>query len=138
MHVRPTRRFWNIAARTAHIIAAGGLFGGHACGASRSELTPWLHAVIATGLVLSALEVSPIATWWCEIRGAAVLVKVALLAAIPWFWAERVWILALAMIIASVGAHLPRRWRHFSLWHRRELVSDSKNETRRDASERTR
>lgn len=126
MHVLPTKRFWNIASRTAHIVAAGGLFGGHACGASRSDLRPWLLGVIATGIVLSALEVSPIATWWCEIRGAAVIAKVAILAAIPWCWPERVWLLTLVMIMASAGAHLPRRWRHYSLWHRRVLVSDSR------------
>jgi hypothetical protein len=42
-----------------------------------------------------------------------------LLCLIPWLWQYRVPILVAVIVIASVGSHMPRRFRHYSLLHRR-------------------
>jgi hypothetical protein len=44
-----------------------------------------------------------------------VLVKLLLLASIPWLWDYRVSILAVVVVIASAGSHMPARFRYFSL-----------------------
>ena len=116
------RRIWNIAFRTAHIVAAAGLFGGHVFEVPAEQLLWWLYVTIFTGSVLMLLEAYPNLSWCYQPRGACVLVKLGLLIAIPWFWDYRVPILIVVLIIASVGSHMPRRYRHYSLMHRRELL----------------
>lgn len=49
------------------------------------------------------------------------LTKLLLIASIPWLWPYRVPILAVVIVIGSVGSHMPRRYRHFSLVHGRAL-----------------
>ena len=117
-------RLWNIAVRTAHIVAAAGLFGGHVFGVHAEQLLWWLYATIFTGAVLMLLEAYPNLSWCYQPRGACVLVKLILLMTIPWFWDYRVPILVAVLIIASVGSHMPRRYRHYSLMHRRELLPE--------------
>ena len=111
----PAPRFWNIVARTAHIVVAGALFGGHVFDTHPERLLPWLYAAVATGAALVVLEAYPSVSWLWELRGLAVLGKIALLLSIPWFWPHRVWLLIAVFVLASAGSHMPRRWRHFSL-----------------------
>lgn len=111
----PAPRFWNIALRTAHIVVTAALFGGHVFETDPARLLPWLYAAVATGAVLVVLEAYPSIGWLWELRGLAVLGKVALLLAIPWLWPHRVWLLVVVFVLASAGSHMPRRWRHFSL-----------------------
>jgi hypothetical protein len=115
------RRFWNIAFRTAHIVVAAALFGGHVFDAPVEQLHWWLYGTIFTGSVLAVLEAYPHLSWCYEARGVCVLVKLLLLLSIPWLWGYRVPILVVVLIIASVGSHMPRRYRHFSFVHWREM-----------------
>lgn len=117
----PRARYWNIAIRTAHIVVAGALFGGHVFDVAPERLHMWLYATLATGGVLMALEAYPHLSWCYEVRGLLVLGKMLLLCSIPWLWDYRVPILVFVLVIASVGTHMPRRFRHFSLVHRRVL-----------------
>jgi hypothetical protein len=114
---------WNIGIRTMHIIVAAALFGGHVFDVPRAQLHVWLYLTIATGAVLIVLEAYPHIAWCHEARGIMTLAKLALLIAIPWLWDYRAAILVMVIILASVGSHMPRVWRHFSLVHRR--VTDS-------------
>jgi hypothetical protein len=50
-----------------------------------------------------------------------VLSKLALLGTIPFLWAYRVPILLSILVIASVGSHMPSRFRYDSFVHRRVL-----------------
>jgi hypothetical protein len=111
----PQRRFWNIACRTGHIVVTGALFGGHVFGAAPARLLPWLGLVILSGAVLILLEAYPEPGWCGEVCGLCVLGKLALLACIPWLWSCRVPLLIGVLVLAGVGSHLPRRWRHYSL-----------------------
>ena len=49
------------------------------------------------------------------------LTKLALLCLMPWLWEYRVAILALVIVLASVGSHMPARFRYFSVLHGRML-----------------
>jgi len=112
-------RTWNIAARTAHIAAAGILLGGHAFDVSKERLLPALWAAVATGLVLAALEAGPSTVWFHQARGLMTLGKTGLLLAVPLVWDARLWILLVVVAIGSVGSHMPARMRYYSIVYKK-------------------
>ena len=67
------------------------------------------------GALLIALEVASSFEWLLEGRGLAVLAKLGVLALVPFFWNQRVPLLLLVVTIASVGSHMPARFRHRSV-----------------------
>ncbi|MCA9211760.1 MAG: hypothetical protein KDB27_01750 [Planctomycetales bacterium] len=117
----PHARAWNIAFRTAHIGVAGILFGGHVFDVDPRRLMIWLYLTIFTGAALIFIEAYPNARWCYQGRGAFVWTKLLLLCLIPWLWSYRVAILIAVIIIASVGSHMPGRFRYYSLVHRKVL-----------------
>ena len=112
-------RFWNVAARTIHIALTGALFGGHCFGIDADQLRPWLYCTITSGAALVFLEAYPTFRWLHETRAVMVLGKLLLLCAVPWFWSYRVPILVAVIALGSVGSHMPRRFRYYSLLERR-------------------
>lgn len=119
--VLPHARAWNIALRTAHIAVTGILLGGHVFDVPEEQLRRVLYLCIVTGLGLIGVEAYPSCTWFLEGRGLVVLGKLGLLCTIPFFWAYRVPILLAVVVIASVGAHMPSRFRHRRLLGRERL-----------------
>lgn len=90
-------------------------------GVEPERLHLWLYRTLATGAVLLALEAYPHVSWCHEVRGLCVLAKMLLLCSIPWLWVYRVPILVVVLVIGSVGSHMPRPFRHFSILHGRVL-----------------
>ncbi|MBI86162.1 MAG: hypothetical protein CMJ81_23445 [Planctomycetaceae bacterium] len=119
--VLPGARAWNIAFRTAHIGMTGTLFGGHVFGIEAERLLIWLCLSIFTGVGLVVIEAYPSCRWFYQGRGVFVLCKLLLLTTIPLLWKYRVLILSAVIIIASVGSHMPGRFRYYSLLHRKVL-----------------
>ncbi len=115
----PYGRACKIALRTAHLMAAGMLLGGHAFNAPTGDLRPWLYLAIASGAGLIVLEASPSLHFIFEGWGVLLLLKLALLAAIPFAWNYRVPMLLAVVALAGVGSHMPARFRHYSLLYRR-------------------
>ena len=110
----PHARAWNIALRTAHIAVIAVLVGGHAFDAPRGDLYPVLLASIGTGAALVFLEAFSVRLrWLVEGRGLLVLAKLALLALIPFAWSMRLPILLAVIVLASVGSHMPGRFRYY-------------------------
>ena len=118
----PHARAWNIALRTAHIGVTGVLFGGHVFEVDPDRLLVWLGLTILTGAALVFVEAYPSCRWFYQGRGIFVLIKLTLLSLIPWYWPYRVAILVAVIIIASVGSHMPGRFRYYSIVHRRVLT----------------
>lgn len=110
----PGYRALNVAFRTVHLANVGVLLGGHAFEVDPPRLWPILLATIVSGAGLVALELASTAAWLFMAKGVAVLMKLALLSAIPFFWEERVALLLLIVVVASVGSHMPRQFRHHS------------------------
>lgn len=117
----PTRRFWNITFRSLHIAVFAPLVGGHMFDVPKAALLPWLYATLLTGAILTAIEIGTQWKWFHQGRGIAVLVKLGLLGLIPVFWEVRVWILMSVIVLASVAAHMPGRFRYYSIVYRRVL-----------------
>jgi hypothetical protein len=117
----PHARAWNVSARTVHLAATGILLGGHFFGADADALLPWLYVAIVSGTVMFAVELYSSLDWLAEVGGLAVLLKVGLLCAIPFAWSARVPILFVVVIVAGVASHMPGKYRHFSLRHRRVM-----------------
>lgn len=112
-------RAWKIAFRTAHIAAMALVVGGHAFDAATSRIYPWLLTTIVTGAALVAVEARDVSFRWVfEGRGLMVLAKLALLAIVPFAWSARLQILFVVIVIASVGSHMPGRFRHYSVIER--------------------
>ena len=121
--VLPHARAWNIAWRTMHIGVSGIVLGGHVFGVDRERILIWLYLTILTGAILTIIEAYPSFRWFSQGRGVCTLSKLALLCLAAWLWEYRVAILATVVVIASVGSHMPARYRYYCLVHRR-VVND--------------
>ncbi len=111
-------RAWNIALRTAHLAAMGVLLGGHAFDVAKSDLLPSLWFCAVTGVALGALEAGLRPVWFHQGRGLMTVVKLGLLCAVPFCWTSwhlRIAILLMVVVIASVGSHMPARFRYYSV-----------------------
>jgi hypothetical protein len=117
----PAVRVLRTTLRTLHLIAVAALYGGHVYGAAPERLAPALAATLATGALFVALEVYRAPVWLFQLRGAATLLKVALIACVALAWDLRVPILTLAVAIGAVTSHMPGRWRYHSLLHGRPV-----------------
>ena len=117
----------SIALRTLHLASFGILLGGHAFAIEADRLLPALYLTIASGIGLMALEVYVIGLYWFfQGKGVMVLAKLAILLTVPFLWEYRVFLLLLVVVIASVGSHMPARYRHYSFLHRRVVQAGEK------------
>ena len=115
---QPGTRGISIALRTLHLASFGILLGGNAFAIDGDRLLTALYLTIASGIGLMALEVSVIGLHWLFLgKGVMVLLKLAILLAVPSLWEYRVPLLLLVVGIASVGSHMPARYRHYSFLH---------------------
>jgi hypothetical protein len=108
-------RLWNIALRTAHLAAMGILLGGHGFDVPRARLLVPLFWTVGTGIALGAVESGGRLLWFHQGRGLMTLAKLALVAFVPWFWDYRLPILLVVVALASVGSHMPARFRYYSV-----------------------
>jgi len=115
-------RAWNIAVRTVHIGVTGALFGGHVFAVPAQRLLPFLYLTILSGIALFVAELYPEWRRVFEVRTAMIVAKLALLCLIPWLWTCRVPILIAVIVIASIGSHMPRRYRYYSILDRRPVT----------------
>ncbi|MDP2701555.1 MAG: hypothetical protein Q8P98_05740 [Candidatus Rokubacteria bacterium] len=108
----PRHRALGLTLRTAHLMTFGALLGGHFFDVDPARLMPFLVATIASGGALLALELSSTCAWLFMGKGLVVLAKLIILLMVPFFWEHRVFLLLLTVAVASVGSHMPSRFRH--------------------------
>lgn len=111
----PYARAWSIAFRTVHIVAISILVGGHAFGAPADQLRPLLYGAIVSGVGMATIETYPSLQILHQGWGLLLFLKLALLCVVLIAWSYRLPILIAVMIIGSVGSHMPRKFRHYSL-----------------------
>jgi hypothetical protein len=117
----PRERVINIALRSAHILTSGILLGGHVFAVAPPRLEGLLWATVASGAGLMALELFRSCRWAYLGQGAMVWAKLVLVASAGLWWEQRVPLLALASVVASIGSHMSSDYRHYSLLHGRVL-----------------
>ena len=118
----PGSRAWSITFRTLHLAAFGVLLGGHAFAVEADKLLPYLYLTILSGIGLIALEMYAVGLYWLFLgKGLMVLAKLGILLAVPFFWEQRLALLLVVVVVASVGSHMPARFRHYSVLHRRVI-----------------
>jgi len=113
----PWARPVQVILRTVHIMAMALVLGGLAQGAGWDRLKAAILTTVFSGALLLALDLAKGSSVLHQGSGVAVLLKLALLGMgnlLP--QARLEWYLA-ATAVASIGAHMPRSWRHFSLLH---------------------
>lgn len=110
-----THRLLAVGCRTVHLAAFGMLVGGHGFGIEAERLLPALWITVASGAALLAVESLGGVAWLLEGRGLMVLLKLGLLLLVPLAWDHRFFLLLAVVTVASIGSHLPRRFRHTSL-----------------------
>ena len=120
----PWRRGVRTLLRALHILATGVLLGGHVFDQPQALLTPWLWGSVFTGLALLATDLYASCAVLLEARGVAVLVKIGLVALVPFMWDQRVALLSAALVIGAVSSHLPRTYRHRLLFRKDGVVVD--------------
>ena len=111
-----------IAIRTTHIGAMAILVGGHHVAAADPSLHLWKILTAATGLALLLSEASRSRHWFYQVRGVVALAHVGALALIPIsILAGRPAlagpVLVAALVIGSIGSHLPKTIRKWSFRH---------------------
>ena len=121
LRILPHARVWNIAFRTAHIAATGILLGACVFDVAEERMRTALFSSMLTGVGLIGIEAYPSCRWFYQGRGVMVLIKLALLCSVPFFWEYRVPILLVVVVVASVGSHMTSRFRYYSFVHRRVL-----------------
>ena len=114
----------NIALRTAHIAAMGVLLGGHAFDVPPSQLLLSLWLTIGTGAALGIAEADWGLLWFHQGRGIMTICKLLLLATVPLMWDYRLPILLAVVVLASVGSHMPARFRYYSVIYKEVLSCD--------------
>jgi len=112
--------------RSAHIIAFAALYGGHVFDVAPERLRWALVATLASGAVFVGLEMYRTPLWVLQVRGMATVAKIALVAAVAVWWDVRVWLLTLAIVIGSVVAHMPGRFRYYSVLHGRVIGTEER------------
>ena len=119
----------NIAFRSAHLVTSGILLGGHVFDIAPYRLIVFLYLTIASGAGLISLELYRSCRWAYEGMGLLVEIKLLLLIAAGIWWDQRVPLIILVVILGSGGAHMPARYRHYSLLHGRVLDEHSSPQT---------
>jgi cytochrome c peroxidase len=105
-------RLLNVACRTLHLVGVSLLAGGAAWDVSWERLQPALWITLTSGLGLLLLEVAADQAWLCQGRGLAAALKLVPLTLIPFWPDHRASLLLAAVVVASLGSHMPRRFRH--------------------------
>jgi len=121
----PNERAWNVALRTLHLMAFGILLGGYFWGVEVDQLGPAFGITAATGASLMALELYKSFQWLFLGKGLMVLAKLVLLGVVPFAGEVRLAVLLSVVALASVGAHMPSRYRHYSILLRRVVSQES-------------
>lgn len=121
-----SQRWLSIILRTGHIGVAAVLFGGTLLLVPPGRLHYWHHATIASGLTLLLLEWLHDRHWPHRGKGLLALFHAGLGLLIHLMPDLTVPLLWLILISGSLGSHMPRRYRHWSIvagWEQRSPES---------------
>ena len=117
-----TMRWLGITVRTVHIATAAVFFGGGLLQVTFGRLLPWHHLAMISGGLLLILELQHDHRWPHRGKGLLGIMHATLAAlahlqprlTVPVLWAM--------LITGSVGSHMPRFHRHWSILYGPEVL----------------
>lgn len=128
LHIRgdnEPRRTWpkalDLLLRCCHIGTASVLFGGVVWAVPHTQLSPWHHLAIATGIPLIILNIWRSRHWPYQGRGVTAWLHIGLVWLVHLWPAETLPLLVTALTVGVVGSHMPGALRHWSFIHRRRI-----------------
>ncbi|MFH0974578.1 MAG: hypothetical protein V1874_02205 [Spirochaetota bacterium] len=114
-------RIMDIVFRTIHVGVISILFGGMVFGVPHQRLVIWGYLVIITGFFLVASEIYHRLHWINQIRGIMVILHAGLFGVLHFYPDLAIPFLTGAIIFGMAGSHMPKRFRCYSLLHKRML-----------------
>jgi hypothetical protein len=112
----PGKRWINIGLRTVHLVGVAGIGGAYLLGVAAQGWLGYLLLTIASGLAMIAVEVWSEWVWVVQVRGVAILAKLALLVAMAVFPRAAAPLFMLVIVISALASHAPARIRHRALF----------------------
>ena len=109
-------RIGSVFVRAVHLLAASAVAGAYLLSVQEVDAGAWWIVAGGSGIVLLIAEVLWHPELWREVGGWATIVKLVLIGLIPVLPTAAFWLMAAAFLVAVVGAHAPRRWRHRKLF----------------------
>lgn len=113
-----------MALRTVHIAAMALVLGGVAWNVPEERLHLSVVLTVVSGVLLLAIELARSGVFLYQGAGVAAIVKLALLGLGQLLPESRLTFYVAATVVGSVGSHMTRHWRHYSLLDRRVLNQD--------------
>jgi hypothetical protein len=107
-----------VALRTAHLLAMAAFVGGTFAVTPDASIRTWRLLAFANGAALLASELSHGRHWIYQGRGVIALAHIGVLALLAVDGMDR-YACAAAVVIGSIGSHMPRSLRKWSFRHRR-------------------
>lgn len=117
------KRWVKITLRTLHLAGVAGVGGGFLYRAALDLWMPYFWLTVATGVFLVGIEIWSNGVWLIQVRGVAVLAKLALLGCVPLAPELRGPILIAIIFISGIVAHAPASVRYYSVLHGRRIES---------------
>ncbi|MDN3516875.1 hypothetical protein QWY84_04535 [Aquisalimonas lutea] len=116
----PGKRWLETGFRTAHLVGTAGIGGGFLWGAAPQHWLPFLWLTVVTGAAMAALQIWGNGVWLIQVRGLAVIAKLALLGVMV-AGDVRADLFILVLVISGVVSHAPARLRYFSPLYMRRI-----------------
>lgn len=105
-------RVGSVLVRAVHLTGCAAILGIYLVGAAGQGSGPWWATAAVSGAFLLAYEWVSHPDHWRQLSGWATGLKLLLLGVAWWMPASATALLLLVFVLAVLGAHLPKRWRH--------------------------
>lgn len=98
-----------------------GLSGGLLFHAEKSLWITYYYATILSGLVMVCLNVWSHGKWLLQNRGVAIIIKLLIFTALPYFPGYEQYLLLSIIFISGIASHAPAKFRYYSPFFGKEI-----------------
>ena len=115
------QRALKITIRAVHTLCAGVLTGSYLLNSGEEAQSLWLLWTVGTGLGMLSLDLIESVAFLAQVRGVVLMIKIAVLLALPIFGAATGPLLAILMVVAVISSHAPSRVRYAVIFGRGKI-----------------
>ncbi|MHC4472315.1 MAG: hypothetical protein ACYS99_15300 [Planctomycetota bacterium] len=114
------RPYWirtgSVFVRAAHLLAASAVAGAYLLNGKDIDAQAWWLVAGVSGVLLLVAELLRHVELYREVAGWSTILKLVLIGGILAAPAAAPWLMSAAFVVAVLGAHFPRGWRHRKLF----------------------